>query len=52
MVVSAGAVVLLCLPIARILQPALSRVVTLHSPIARDPGPGGAPARHPALAER
>ena len=51
MVVSAGAVVLLCLPIARILQPALSRIVTLRSPVARDPGPGGAPVRYPALAE-
>ena len=42
MVVSAGAVVLLCLPIGRILQAALSRVVTLRSPVARNPGPGTA----------
>lgn len=49
MLVSAAVVVLLCLPIARLLQPVLGRVVTLRGPVARNPDPGGAPVRHPAL---
>lgn len=47
MAVAAAGVVLLCLPIARILQPALARVVTLRP---RDPDLRPAPAREPVLA--